>query len=771
MQDSFKEKETKGEELSRYKKEVRKLSKEIGRLREELQQTNRNWKELEEQTLVFKSFAETSGQGFGMAHLDGSIIYVNPALCRLLEEKQPEEVYKKSFLQYYSPRMQVRLRTEILPRVISEGQWTGELALIGAKGTMTSTLENFFLLRSKDGEPLYIADMITDISEQKAMSTALAEYSPNMIFINVKGRVVYANKVCEEMMGYSREELYAPEFNFLRLTAPEFRETVMEKFHQHMAGEEVPPYEYALLTKDGRKLYTVLNTKLITYEGESAILGVVTDITDRRKMEEDLRESAVNLRAILEASKESVFLIDIAGQIVAANQTMAERLGETATSVIGKNIYDLLPSSIRQFRKKKLEEAFREKKIVRFDDQRNGLWLDTYVYPVIEQGRVTRLAILSIDISERKKTEQSLRDNESLLRATIESIGTGILVVNDQGKVTHANKKFAEMWKIPDAIMETRDDDKLLGFVLDQLTQPDIFIKKVKELYQDDRIDNDFLEFKDGRYFERISHPLLFGDKIAGRVWGFRDITQRKKMESEIQQINEELQESNATKDKFFSIIAHDLRSPFSGLLGLSEVISDPSEELTIQEIRKYGSRLHLLLKNQFNLLQNLLEWSRLQQGRINFKPELLHLNAEVNIVMDQLSVNFLRKNIELISDIDSSHTVLADADMLKSILLNILSNAIKFTDSGGTIKIRSEKMNNQITVTVEDNGIGISDDLLTKLFKLEKVSSTPGTAGEKGTGLGLLLCKEFIEKHGGTIHVESQPGEGSTFIFTLTEN
>ncbi|MBC8314675.1 MAG: PAS domain-containing sensor histidine kinase [Bacteroidales bacterium] len=658
MKQASKEKETLEQELSRLRKEVRKLSKEVEQLNVELQKSTRKKKEIEEQTLVFKRFAESSGQGFGMAHLDGTITYVNPALCRILDEENQENVCKKPFPEYYPPEIQKRLKEEILPTVMKEGQWTGELSVISAKGKKTPTLENFFLLRGHDGEPLFFADVITDISEQREMSSVLVA--------------------------------------------------------------------------------------------------------------ESIRESELNLRAILESSKETVFLIDTSGIILVANETTAERLGKKVDDIIGKNIIDLMPVALKEHRKQRIAEAIREKKVVRFEDQRNGIWLDSYLYPVIDDGNVTRLAVMAIDISERKKAEQFLRQNEELLRSILESIGTGILVVNDQGKVTHVNKKFSSLWRIPEEVMDSKDDDQLLGFVLDQLEEPEQFLTKVKELYQTDRVDNDILKFKDGRYFERHSHPLMLGNKVTGRVWGFRDITQRKTMEIEINRINEELQELNAAKDKFFSIIAHDLKSPFSGLLGLSEVIADPTEELTIQEMRKYSGRLHSLLRNQFNLLQNLLEWSRLQRGGIEYKPERLNLRSEVSFVTDQLAVNILRKNQDLLNEVEPRIIIHADTDMLQSILQNIISNAIKFTNQNGKIVIRAKVIDKLVEVSVEDNGVGISSNRLSTIFNLEEVNSSTGTDGEKGTGLGLLLCKEFIEKHGGTIQVESEPGKGSIFRFTI---
>ena len=196
------DKEGEGNEIIRLKKEVDKLSQEATRIHVEMEQKQQKQKETEEQTAVFKLFTEAAGQGLGMAHLDGSVIYMNPALLRILDEENLEEVLNKSYPEYYLSEDQQRLQDEIMPKALKEGQWTGEIALVSTNGKVTPTLQNIFLIPDKDGTPLYLANVITDISEQKAFSTALAEYSPSMIFINVKGRVVYANKVCEDLIGY-----------------------------------------------------------------------------------------------------------------------------------------------------------------------------------------------------------------------------------------------------------------------------------------------------------------------------------------------------------------------------------------------------------------------------------------------------------------------------------------------------------------------------------------------------------------------------------------
>ena len=229
-----------------------------------------------------------------------------------------------------------------------------------------------------------------------------------------------------------------------------------------------------------------------------------------------------------------------------------------------------------------------------------------------------------------------------------------------------------------------------------------------------------------------------------------------------------ELKEVNATKDKFFSIIAHDLKSPFNHLLGLTEIIRDRSMETGHEEIRELASLIHKSAKQGRDLLDNLLTWSRSQIGVHDFKPEPVNLHETVDEAMVFVEQIASQKNISIFNEVKRSMKARADINMLNTILRNLLNNAIKFTKPGGFVKVYAKERNEVVEITVEDNGIGISKSTLSKLFKIDENPSTPGTGSEKGTGLGLILCREFVERHGGEIRVESERGSGSKFIFTL---
>lgn len=239
-------------------------------------------------------------------------------------------------------------------------------------------------------------------------------------------------------------------------------------------------------------------------------------------------------------------------------------------------------------------------------------------------------------------------------------------------------------------------------------------------------------------------------------------------LEEKVIQRTEELALANASKDKFFSIIAHDLKSPFTALLGISEIMIENWENMHDEDKIEFLKDIYSSSKNTFNLLQNLLEWSRSQTGRIEveksvFSPyDVIHENITV------LKQHADNKGITLINSVKNDIGCYADKNMISTVFRNLISNSIKFTNQGGTIQISASDTDNSYQFCISDNGIGMSKETVSKLFKISEKVQSSGTANEKGTGLGLLLCKEFLEKNDGNIYVESEAKVGSKFFFTI---
>ena len=269
-----------------------------------------------------------------------------------------------------------------------------------------------------------------------------------------------------------------------------------------------------------------------------------------------------------------------------------------------------------------------------------------------------------------------------------------------------------------------------------------------------------------------LIHVVIIGFIVYFIFNSRRRLTNKsKEYQSAINQLMEsqsKLKKINATKDKLFSIIAHDLKSPFNALLGFSEILNNNLEILTPDKVKKYAGIINETARDLFNQTENLLEWSRAQTNKIKFNPQKIDLHMSVLNVFAIYELTAYNKNIELISDIKSSTFAMGDMNIVTTILRNLIDNAIKYTRTGGFVKVNVTKKGSLFEISVSDNGIGIKKENFNKLFDINESISTKGTLEESGTGLGLLLCKDFVEISGGRIFVSSIEGEGSTFIFTL---
>ncbi len=243
------------------------------------------------------------------------------------------------------------------------------------------------------------------------------------------------------------------------------------------------------------------------------------------------------------------------------------------------------------------------------------------------------------------------------------------------------------------------------------------------------------------------------------------------KLNKQLEESEKELKELIAAKDKFFSILAHDLRSPFNALLGSTEMLEHEAEDLEIDEIKAFAKSINNTSKNFYRLLENLLQWSRMQTGRIQYQPKYFVLESVINEIYFLFIGNAQQKQINLKIPQNFTHEVYADYDMISTIIRNLISNAIKFTNKGGTISILTGYQNEKVFFRISDNGVGIPKQKLAELFSINKNTSTRGTDNEKGTGLGLILCREFIELNKGHLSIESHEDIGSTFTIYLPKN
>ncbi len=367
---------------------------------------------------------------------------------------------------------------------------------------------------------------------------------------------------------------------------------------------------------------------------------------------------------------------------------------------------------------------------------------------------------------EQNITERRLAQDK--FRMLFEQSPVGMaLIIHETGDFLEVNNSILE------STGYTREEFLRLSFW--HLTPPEYEEQEAiqfQTLNETGRFGPNFKEYirKDGsRYPLSISGALFIDTDGRKVVWGIiEDLSDRRAKELIIKKQNKELQKLNATKDKLFSIIAHDLKSPFTAITGFSNLLLEQIKNKDIEGIDEYAKIINQSSSKALDLLMNLMEWSQLQTGRMKFKPEHFEINTIVNEAILLMSVNAEQKAISITSTLPLGIQVFADKAMLSIVIRNLISNAIKFTQPHGQITIASAIKQAELTISVIDNGVGIPEEQIDKLFIIDKVNSTLGTHQEKGTGLGLILCKEFIEQNNGKIWVESSDKAGSTFSFSL---
>ncbi|HEX2787094.1 MAG TPA: ATP-binding protein [Ignavibacteria bacterium] len=291
------------------------------------------------------------------------------------------------------------------------------------------------------------------------------------------------------------------------------------------------------------------------------------------------------------------------------------------------------------------------------------------------------------------------------------------------------------------------------------------FIELFSEVYRSGKPFEQEYTMPDGHYETWFYQQIIpYQD---GVIVFNRDISKRKLEAEKEKLLTEKLLEANQNKDRIISILAHDLRSPLSGIIGLTNIMSEEYNELTDSEIKDYLNTTAKTATDIFNLLDNLLEWARIKTGKKEIEPIVFDLRTQVDNVIELLQLNALTKGIEIKNDVPFKTLVNADKNCINSILRNLISNAIKFTRDNGKIIITAVHQSDKVMTSIIDNGLGISKKKLEKIFNSD-MQSTAGTNFEKGSGFGLIICKDLIEKNGGCIWVESIEGDGSTFNFSL---
>jgi PAS domain S-box-containing protein len=477
--------------------------------------------------------------------------------------------------------------------------------------------------------------------------------------------------------------------------------------------------------------------------------------------------SDLKFRALFENSGTSMVIVDQEGFFHLVNSKAARQFGYDVNEIVGKSLFDFLSDETAQKylnRNRKLIESGDGEEYEDTFQLSTGQKTFLITDSVLKDRQGTGYALLSssIDITERKHIEEALKTSEEIFNQFLENSPIYVFFKDENIRSLRLSRNFEQMLGKP--------LDELLGKSMNELFPSEVAKKMVKDDLQIliDGVKIEVEEKLNTSHFLTTKFPIQIEGKPNFLAGYTIDITEQKLAEQALKESEARLRELNATKDKFFSIIAHDLKSPFNSIIGFSNILAQQIQDKDYAAIEEYAVIIQNSSQQALDLLMNLLEWSQSQTGRIVFNPENINIVDLINQSTELFIALAQQKSITIISELPVNQPVFSDKSMINTILRNLISNAIKFTRTGGEIVISMEQMPDELVVSVSDNGVGIDKESISKLFRIDKSCSTLGTENEKGTGLGLLLCKEFVERHRGRIWAESESGKGSKFFFSI---
>jgi PAS domain S-box-containing protein len=546
-----------------------------------------------------------------------------------------------------------------------------------------------------------------DASDGERLPPALQNHTSVILLIDpTDGRILDANTSAVEFYGYTLERLRRMRIQEINALLPK---EVEEEYKKAKAADRnyfLFPHRLA----DGQlRTVEVYSAPFVTTMGKTLLLSIIHDATEKFVMEGELRQYQDRLEAL-----------------VAVRTQGAINAHKRLYALAFASLVLLFVLVVFLFRKQQQSAFYRRQSVM---EQERAALLERFEY----------LNRYANDI---------------------------ILLVDDEGQIVEANERAVTTYGFPREellrknIREIRAPENESDYESVQ-KQANVVAGYIYQAIHLDRSGRSFpvessvrmVRIGEQQYYQHIT----------------RDISDRKQAEEKIRQVNQQLQISNEEKDKLFAIIAHDLKSPMSGLLSSTEMLANEPELFSEKDIRTLSTELHKSAKYTFALLEDLLQWARMSQGGIDFAPGPCNLRELVNMSLYSAQNVASQKEITITTNIPQGLTVQVDQPMGNTVIRNLLFNAVKFTRRGGEIAVTAKQEGPTATVAIQDTGVGMNEQVLSSLFTLEKEKRQLGTEGEKGTGLGLVLCKQFIEQHGGRIWVESEPGKGTTVFFTLS--
>jgi len=686
-----------------------------------------------------------------------------------------EKIKKNEKVEYYETICRrkdggnINLSLSISPVIDNDGKISGE-SFIGRDVTLTRLMED--KLQKSEGE-----------------YRTLFESSRDALVMLDRTGFFNCNKATLELFGFPSKEQFLKKHpgELSPAEQPDGRDSITAaREHIEKAFRDGTDFFKWLHThRDGTPFHAEMLLSRMEYQNRTVLQCTVRDISarvnmenelsrHREQLEEQVKERTAQLSAanqsLAEAAREwqstfdnvsdAVTLLAEDGRILKCNAAMEKMFGKASEEIIGRHCYEIVHGTSAPVGDCPFIRASRSRIRESMELSTGGRYFAVSVDPLFDpQGKFSGAVHIISDITGRKQAEAELQKSEIKFRTVFENAGSAIFLVDAETGIVIDCNSIAE-------ILTGRTRQEIIGHPQFELHAGDrekgktVFSNAVKGVYYSG-IEIDVLH-KSGEVIPvMISGQVVTIDNRKIAIGFFVDVTEHNK-------ITEKLQELNDAKDRFFSIIGHDLKNMFHNIMGFGDLLKDDINTGNIKTIEEEVRMINSSAASAYNMLMSLLQWANAQRGNMLFNPCPLVLNELANEELDEIYEIAMRKDIKLKVVIPEKFKVAADKEMLRIILRNLITNAIKFSYRGGQIELRAVADGGQVEVAVSDNGMGMTEETIQKLFNLGTHTSARGTENERGTGLGLLLCDEFVKKHGGRIWVESQPGKGSTFKFTM---
>lgn len=580
---------------------------------------------------------------------------------------------------------------------------------------------------------------------------------------NKAGKFIFVNPFLIKLCGFEEEELLKKKF--FDIVQKEYFETVKLHYSNQLKEKISRTYlEFPILTKTGKVKWLGQSTTLILDDDKvTGFQAIAFDITVRKLVDQE----TLTLSKIIDQTTEMIVVTDKNGTIQYVNSAFEKITQYSKSEAIGKKISildsdsqtkDYIHNIWQQVLDGKVWHGYFKNK------KKDGTLYDEEltINPVYDEfGKLINIVEIKRDITEELKAKKTAEQAEAKFKSIFENSIEGIYQSLSDGRIITANKALLNM-------LGYSSMEEFLNIQASQFYVNPDDRKAFQTLMDRDGKVVDYeirLKRKDGTEITVLENSRAVTDTEGNILYYegmIQDITSRKAAENAIRSLNMQ-------KDKFLSIVSHDLRAPFNSILGFTEMLLDDKVEFTEEEKKEFLQFIKQAAEQQLHLLNNLLDWSRLETGRIRFEARPIDLHELVERSIVSLAGNAFRKNIQLFSTIPERTIVNVDENLMLQLFGNLISNAIKFTPQNGKVWVDFIKNEgNFVKIAVRDTGVGIPKEDFDKLFRIDTKYFSRGTEGEEGSGLGLALVSEVVHKHNGVIEVESEINQGTSFIFTI---